>query len=220
MQKWLCGMFMIIGLVAIQVQAVEYQAGQQYKVLKNAVSVEEPAGNIEVDIVFWYGCPHCYDLEKLMVGWKKTLASDVDVVKVPVIFGRPWQAHAQLFYTIEAMSLGEKVNNAVFDAVQRQGRRLNEPADMADFLHEQFKVNKKTFLQTYDSFGVRNQSQKAYAKVRGAQLTGVPALIIDGRYVVDPQSAGGLEKVLKVADELIDKIHREKALQQKSTVSG
>ncbi|MCK5894299.1 MAG: thiol:disulfide interchange protein DsbA/DsbL [Endozoicomonadaceae bacterium] len=213
-------MMIIIGLVAIQVQAVEYQAGQQYKVLQEAVSVERPEDKIEVDAVFWYGCPHCYDLEKLIVNWKKTLGSDVDVVKTPVIFGRPWQAHAQLFYTLEVMNLDEKVNNAVFDAIQRQGKRLNEPAEMADFLHEQFKVNKKTFLKNYDSFGVRNQSQKAYAKIRGAQLMGVPALIIDGRYVVDPQSAGGLEKVLKVADVLIDKIRRERALQQKSTASG
>ncbi|WP_211830201.1 thiol:disulfide interchange protein DsbA/DsbL [Kistimonas asteriae] len=220
MRKLLCGLIMAIGLVVVQAQADEYRAGQQYKVLKEAVSVEQTDGKIEVDTIFWYGCPHCYDLEKLIPAWKKTLSADVDVVKTPVIFGRPWQPHAQLFYTLEEMGLDETANTAIFEAVQKEGKRLDKPADMADFLNEHFKVNKETFLKTYDSFGVRNQSQKAYAKVRGAQLMGVPALIIDGRYVVDPQSAGGLEEMLKVADALVDKVRREKAPQQKAATAG
>ena len=219
MRKLLCGLIMAIGLVTIQLQANEYREGKQYKVLNEAVFVESAKDKIEVGTVFWYGCPHCYDLEKRMVGWKKTLASDVRMVKIPVIFGRPWQAHAQLFYTVENMGLGEKVNNAIFESVQVEGKRLDKPADMADFLYQNFEVNKKTFLSTYDSFGVRSQCQKAYAIAKGAQLVGVPALIIDGRYVVDPLSAGGLDKMLNVADVLIEKVRREKSLQQKRVVS-
>lgn len=221
MHKLLCGLIVAISLMIVQALSDEYQAaGQHYKVLKDAVSVEPSDGAVEVDIIFWYGCPHCYDLEKLIPAWKKTLSPDVNVVKTPAIFGHPWQPHAQLFYALKETGLDETANTAIFNAVQKEGKRLDKPVDMANFLNEHFKVDKEAFLKVYDSFGVRNQSQKAYAKVRGAQLMGIPAMIIDGRYVVDPQSAGGLEAMLKVAEALIETVRREKTPKQKAAAAG
>ncbi len=192
----------------------KYREGIDYKLLKQPVPLEKP-GKIEVNTVFWYGCPHCFDLARLQVDWKKTIKDDVAVIETPVIFGRPWQAHAQLFYALEELRLHDKTLFMLFDAVQNKGKRLDSEKDMIAFLKEHFEVKPDEFDRVYDSFGVRNQVQKASSLTRGAQLLGVPAIIVSGRYVVDPGMAGGLENMLKITDFLIDRQRKERKAAEK-----
>ncbi|WP_281645313.1 thiol:disulfide interchange protein DsbA/DsbL [Parendozoicomonas sp. Alg238-R29] len=195
-----------------------YREGVDYKRLKQPLPVVGILGKIEVETVFWYGCPHCFDLAKIQEGWKKGLGKDVETAEIPVIFGKPWQAHAQLFYALEEMNLLEQAHFVIFDAVQKQGKRLDKEKDIAEFLKQRFGVKEADFGRIYDSFGIRNQAQKASAITRGAQLMGVPAIIVDNRYVVDPAMAGGLENMLKISDFLIEKIRAEKAVAEKKAV--
>ncbi|CAM3488195.1 thiol:disulfide interchange protein DsbA/DsbL [Parendozoicomonas haliclonae] len=204
--------FLMLSLFAFIAAAADFKEGVEYKALKQPIPViSSSADKVEVDTVFWYGCPHCFDLAKLQEKWKKGKGEDVELDDVPVIFGKPWQAHAQLFYALEDMKLLDKAHFSVFEAVQEQGRRLDNEKDMTEFLNSRFGVKKEDFERAYGSFGVRNQTQKASAITRGAQLMGVPAIIVDGKYVVDPGMAGGLENMLKVADFLIDKARAEKS---------
>ncbi|PNB45919.1 disulfide bond formation protein DsbA, partial [Pseudomonas sp. GW456-12-10-14-LB2] len=50
---------------------------------------------------------------------------------------------------------------------------------------------------------------QAHAKMRAYQLMGVPALIVDGRYVITPGSAGSLANMPLIADALVDKVRNE-----------
>ncbi|MCL6268467.1 thiol:disulfide interchange protein DsbA/DsbL [Sansalvadorimonas sp. 2012CJ34-2] len=195
--------------------AASFKEGVDYKLLKQPLPLSQ-TDKIEVNTIFWYGCPHCFDLAKMQVNWKKRQPSDVLTVETPVIFGRPWQAHAQLFYALEEMGLQERTLFKLFDAVQNQGKRLDNEKDMQVFLKEHFDVKPEEFDKVFDSFGVRNQVQKASAATRGAQLMGVPAIIVSGRYLIDPQMAGGLENMLNITDFLIEKIRKEKGSGGKS----
>ncbi len=205
---------LVLFCLPMMTSASDYREGKDYKLLKQPLPVTALSGEIEVDTIFWYGCPHCYDLSKLQVDWKKNQSADVELVDVPVIFGKPWQAHAQLFYTLDEMKLLDKAHFSVFDAVQEQGHRLDNEDEIADFMKSRFNVKPEEFKRAYSSFGVRNQTQKANAISRGAQLTGVPAIIVNGRYVVDPAFAGGLENMLKVTDFLVKKVRDEKSAKQ------
>ncbi len=197
--------------ISLQSPAAEYKEGVQYKVLKTPLPKVIPEGKIEVETVFWYGCSHCYDLSVLEKDWKKTLGKDVINTDLPVVFGKPWQAHAQLFYTLEEMKLLDKAHLPVFEAVQKKGERLDNEKDMKTFLSSRFSVKPADFDKAYGSFGVMNQVQKAGAATRGAQLTGVPAIIINGRYLIDPVTAGGLDKMLQVSDYVIETLRKENA---------
>ncbi|MTI14952.1 thiol:disulfide interchange protein DsbA/DsbL [Sansalvadorimonas verongulae] len=210
MGKLLSGLFLALITLSVSAAPAGYREGVDFKQLKQSLPVVVTPDKIEIDTVFWYGCSHCFDLARMQENWKEKLGTDVDTSDVPVIFGKPWQAHAQLFYALEDLKLLDKAHFAVFDAVQKQGRRLDNEKDMAAFLKERYGVNEADFERAYDSFGVRNQTQKASAITRGAQLTGVPAIIVNNRYLVDPAMAGGLENMLKVTEYLIEKIRAEK----------
>lgn len=193
----------LIGMTATATAAESIEAGKQYVELSSPVPVSKP-GKIEVVELFWYGCPHCYHFEPVINPWIKKLPDDVHFVRIPAMFGGVWDAHGQMFVTLESMGVEDKVHAAVFDAIQQQGKKLANPEDMAEFLATQ-GIDKDAFLKAYNSFGVKSQVEKDKKLAMAYQISGVPTMIVNGKYRFDIGSAGGPEQALQVADQLIAK---------------
>ena len=192
----------LFGMTA-QAADVPLEAGKTYVELSNAVPVAVP-GKIEVVELFWYGCPHCYAFEPVVNPWAEKLPSDVNFVRLPAMFGGPWDAHGQMFLTLEAMGVEHKVHAAVFNAIQKEGKHLTDKDEMADFLATQ-GVDKAKFLQTFDSFAIKGKIAKAKDLAKKYEISGVPTMVVDGKYRFDLGTAGGPEQALNVADQLIAK---------------
>ena len=190
-------------LFGVAAQAEPIEAGKQYVELSSAVPVSKP-GKIEVVELFWYGCPHCYHFEPTINPWIAKLPDDVNFVRVPAMFGGVWDLHGQMFITLQTMGVEAKVHSAVFEAIQKDGKKLATPEEMAEFLATQ-GVDKDAFLKTYNSFGVKGQVANAKRLGMAYQISGVPALIVNGKYRFDIGSSGGPEQALDVADQLIAK---------------
>ena len=192
----------LFGMTA-QAADVPLEAGKTYVELSNPVPVSVP-GKIEVVELFWYGCPHCYAFEPTINPWVEKLPKDVNFRRIPAMFGGPWDAHGQLFLTLEAMGVEHKVHNAVFDAIQKQGKRLTKPDEMADFVATQ-GVDKDKFLATFNSFAIQGQIKQAKELAQKYGVQGVPTMIVNGKYRFDLGTSGGPEQTLNVADQLIAK---------------
>ncbi|MDD2049851.1 thiol:disulfide interchange protein DsbA [Pseudomonas putida] len=193
----------VFGMTA---QAAEPVEGKEYVQLSNAVPVSVP-GKIEVVELFWYGCPHCYSFEPVVNPWAEKLPADVNFKRIPAMFGGPWDAHGQMFLTLEAMGVEHKVHAAVFDAIQVQRKKLTDPEEMAEFLTTQ-GVDKDKFLATFNSFAIKGQVQKAKELAKKYEITGVPSMVVNGKYRFDlgsAQGSQGPQGVLNVADFLIAK---------------
>ena len=195
--------------MSAQAADVPLVAGETYVELSNPVPVAQP-GKIEVVELFWYGCPHCYSFEPVINPWAEKLPADVHFVRIPAMFGGPWDAHGQMFLTLEAMGVENKVHSAVFNAIQKEGKRLTDKNDMADFLATQ-GVDKDKFLATFNSFAIKGQISKAKELAKKYEVSGVPTMIVDGKYRFDRGTAGGPEEALNVADQLIAKERAAKA---------
>lgn len=192
----------VFGMTAVQA-AEPATAGNEYIELSNPVPVSQP-GKIEVVELFWYGCPHCYHFEPTVNPWAEKLPADVNFKRVPAMFGGPWDAHGQMFLTLEAMGVEHKVHAAVFKAIQEQGKKLVKPDEMAEFLATQ-GVDKDKFLATFNSFAIKGQVNQARELAKKYGITGVPSMVVNGKYRFDLGTAGGPEGVLNVADQLIAK---------------
>ena len=193
----------VASLFGIGAQATAEESKAPYVELTNPVPVAVP-GKIEVVELFWYGCPHCYAFEPVINPWVDKLPSDVNFVRVPAMFGGPWDAHGQMFLTLETMGVEHKVHAALFNAIQNEKKRLTDPEDMAEFLATQ-GVDKEKFLATFNSFAIKAQITKAKDLAKKYQVTGVPTMIVNGKYRFDIGSAGGANEALALADKLIAK---------------
>lgn len=195
-------------LLGSTVFAQELVEGRNFVTLGSPVPTAQPE-KIEVVELFWYGCPHCYQLEPTINPWAAALPEDVNFVRVPAMFGGIWNVHGQLFFTLEAMKADEKVHNSIFDALHNSGRKLSTADEIATFVAEQ-GVDKALFVKTWNSFSVKSQMEKAKKLALAYQITGVPAIVVNGKYRFDIGMAGGLQETVDVADALIQKERQSK----------
>ncbi|WFF40972.1 thiol:disulfide interchange protein DsbA/DsbL [Salinicola endophyticus] len=191
------------------VMAAGIVEGKDYQVIEQPMKSEAPANKIEVTEVFWYGCPHCYALEKPLNEWVASLPDDVEFDRMAAPLGRVWEQHAKAFYAAKSLGIEHEMRQDFMDAIHKQGKRLTDEDDIAEFFTH-YGVTKEQALKALDSFGVKSQIQQAAAKMRSYQLMGVPDLIVDNHYVVTPDSAGSLENMPKIASALIEKVREER----------
>lgn len=175
-----------------------------YSVLSNPLPVENPS-KIEVAEFFWYGCPHCFEFEPMLEAWIKTLPADVAFRRVPVAFrDEPFTAHQKIFYALDAMGLVDSMQMKVFNAIHRERKHMDKPAEIAEFMQKN-GVDSAKFMDIYNSFAVQTKTRQARALAEAYKIDGVPALGIGGRYYTSGSLAGSLRGSLQVADFLIQK---------------
>lgn len=179
-----------------------YKAGVHYVVLPTPAPTQEP-DKIEVVELFWYGCGHCYTFEPIIQDWKKQLPEDVHFRPVPAMFGGTWNTHGQLFYTLESLNKLDETHSAVFQAIHNQGNRLADEAAMIKLL-EPYGISSDTFKRAWSSFGVRSKMEQASRLARSYRATGVPVLVVNGKYRIEGGMVGGFDEMLKVAEFLVD----------------
>lgn len=183
-------------------QAEEFKEGVDY--LRVADQPTESKGKVEVLEFFWYGCPHCYKFEPILTNWLKIKPANVEFIRVPAVFRPDWKVHARTYYALQAMGLGEKYHLAIFDAMHKDRKKLFSEAAVTDFLVSK-GVNKDEFKAAYNAFSIDGQVRKAIKKVKGYAIQGVPAVGVNGKYLISGKSAGSYERMLRVVDYLIKK---------------
>lgn len=197
----------LLGLTFGSAQAAQYSPGNGYNLIQPAVPVMAD-GKIHVEEAFWYGCPHCFDLGKITAPWSKKLAEDVAFTSVPAQFGRPWVSHAQFYYTAEVLGVLDDVHTKIFNSVHVQKKHLLSERDQRDFLIKNAGISAEDFNKAYKSFTVRSRMKTANQRIESFGIQGVPAIIVQGKYVVDANSANGQHNILKVVDYLIEQERR------------
>ncbi|MCL2831005.1 MAG: thiol:disulfide interchange protein DsbA/DsbL [Betaproteobacteria bacterium] len=191
-------------LVALPVQAL---SEKDYSKLNVPQTAGDP-GKIEVIEFFSYACSHCNDLNPALVKWKEKLPVDVVFRKVPVSFNRPqWAGLSKLYYALEATGNADKFDAAVFAAIHRDRENLFSESGIQAWLGKQSGMDGKKVFDAWRSFGVQTWVKRADEMTVGARIPGVPALVVDGKYL-----AGGAsnEEMLHIVDELIEKARSER----------
>lgn len=197
------GLLLMLCLVSFQALA------QGYTTLSNRAPLQVAADKIEVTSVFSYTCPYCYQLEPLVQAWSTQQAADVELVYLPAAFNKQWEHLARAHYIMDALNLTEQAHLPLFNALHQENVNLSSQRALGKFF-ERYGIESEKTSQLYTSFGVESRLRQDIARLRAYQVTGVPALVIDGRYVIDGNSAGGLANMLKVADQLIEEIRKNR----------
>ena len=187
-------------------QAEEYVAGRHYEILDSPSVTRDPS-KVEVVEVFWFGCNHCYALESYIQPWKKMLPKDVDFWKSHATWNPTLKIHARLFYSAKALGIEEKIVPGAFTAIQREGRFLTGNSEL-EYFFRGFGVEKEKYLSVSNSFGVNNAVKQADNRMRQWTITGVPTLIVNGKYKVSGTREVGTDRLLDVVDFLIEKERR------------
>lgn len=193
----------LVATLALQLPALAatYKEGVDYELLPQAGKVEVP-GKLEVREFFWYGCPHCFSLEGPLAQWRKTLPEDVNFVRTPAPMNSNWVPHAHAFYVAESLGKLEEISGKLFHALHVKKDKVFSQKELAGFF-TQFGVSEEEFDKLYNSFAVRVKVRQAEALTKNYRLRGVPALVVNGKYLVKAKNGQTVDELLAVVNYLL-----------------
>lgn len=164
---------------------------------------------IEVLEFFFYGCIHCFHLHPELAKWVRTMPRDVSIDYVPVAFRNSWAPMAYTYYALKEMGKSGQLDDQLYDALNLKDLPLNDADSIGDFVSHN-GVNRKQFIDYYNSFSVRADVDRAHQMMVDYQIQGTPTLIVEGKYVVfnnkDPKVT--IENLNKVIDMVREDRHK------------
>lgn len=200
---------LVMVLASLSANAANWEQGVHYFELSEPQPVQT-GDQIEVLELFWYGCPHCYALEPFIENWMKNKPENAEYVLVPGIFRKDTLFHARAFYTFEALGITGRVHRDFYDEIHQRGNRIYNLNGLMEYAAKH-GVDQDDFKNAFDSFAVDTNVRNAQRLFRIYEATGVPTMIIDGRYRVTVASAGGHEQLLELINFLVDKAAKERS---------
>ncbi len=204
--------FTLLATVALFAQAQTDEAfleGGHYELLDENQPVST-GDKVEVLELFWYGCPHCYSLEGPLKAWLKNgIPANAQYVAFPAPLNDNWTPGAHAFYTFEALGKLDEYHEKFFSALHSERKRINTAAQLAEWV-ESIGGDKQAILDTYDSFAVTTKVSYAKTMSKRYGISGVPAVVVDGRYRTSVSMAGGPTELFQVIEFLIEKAAAER----------
>ena len=201
-KRWLLCL-LVMPMVACAQSGDPYQEGEHYAELSKAVATSD-ASKIEVVELFWYGCPHCYALEPAVESWKEQMPADVKFVRMPAVLNKTWEIHARAYYAAQALGVLKKTHQPLFDALHTKRQSLFSQDTLAAF-YAQYGVAEADFNKAFKSFPVSGQISRVSKAQREYRTTGVPEVIVNGKYKVSGTMKAGASGLFDVVDFLIEK---------------
>lgn len=204
-------------LAAPVAPAAEPVEGQDYIKLNPPLPPADPA-KIVITEFFSYQCPHCFHFAKPLEAWMGHLPADVKLDRAAVAIGHEsWVPAARAFYALAALNAVPGIDDAFFGAIHRDSKPLADQASIAAWAAGQ-GIDGPAFKRAYESFSVQLQVRRADDLSRQARLPSVPALLIDGRYLIAVADDGDFGDQLALADTLIKRARGERAAARKTSL--
>ena len=194
---------------ALPVTGQEYEQGINYFPLKIPQPVHT-GDKIEVLELFWYRCPHCFELEPYLNKWLKSKPDFIEYVRLPAVLNRSWAFDARVFYTFVALGLVDSLHEAYFEAIHTDRKRIVTVEQLADWVADKGQ-DPQQILDTFNSFGVDSMVAHAADMSSRYETDGVPTIIVDGKYRTKVSMAGGHNELIDLMNYLALRAQSERS---------
>ena len=174
------------------------------KYVQISTEKQQESKSIIIYEFFWYGCPHCYNLEPTMERIEADLDKDTKIVKLPVALRDSWIPHAKLYYALQQMGKIDEVHNLIFEEIHLEDNRLNTEQQMVDFLGKH-GIDTNKFVEKYNSFGTEARIKKASNLAKKYQINSVPTIIVNGQYLTSGSYVSSYDELYSVINLLIER---------------
>ena len=174
------------------------------KYIQISTEKQQESKDIIVYEFFWYGCPHCFNLEPTMNQIEGDLGKDTVLIKVPVSLRDTWQNHAKAYFTLKQMNLDDDLHDKLFEEIHINSQRLDTKDSLSQFVSNN-GYNAKKFEELFDSFGTEIRMNKASRLAKEYQINSVPTLVINGKYMTSGSYVSSYDELVDVVNLLIEK---------------
>lgn len=196
---------LVLGLAALVFASITLaQQPLRQKLEYDLISPQPVATGERIEVVefFWYGCPHCANLQPPLEGWLKRKPADVELRRVPAVFRDSWIPHARIYYTLEALGEVGRLHQAVYRAIHVEKDSLMTP-DAISAWASRNGIEPARWMGTYNSPEIERKVQESRKHIVAYAIEGTPSLVVDGRYLTSSSKAESMPQVITILDGLI-----------------
>lgn len=179
-----------------------------------------PAGKVEVTEVFSYACPACNLFVPTMHKLKAGLPANAVLDFLPASFNpsEDWPMFQLAYLTAQTLGVADQTHDAMFNAVWQSGElavidpgsraiksRLPTIEDAAKFYKTQAGVPIDKFLAASKSFAVDVKVRTTEGLIQAYKVDRTPTIIVNGKYRLNVESAGGSDALVELVKFLVIK---------------
>jgi protein dithiol oxidoreductase (disulfide-forming) len=211
---------LVAALAPVTGYAQQWVEGKHYFLIQPAQRTNVAAGKVEVAEAFSYGCPACYAFHPLAKQLQSTLPANAQFIYQHASFNsaESWPLFQRAFLTAQALGILEKTHDAMLKAVwekdelavvDKRTNRIKSPQptmeQVAKFYERNANIKAADFINASKSFGVQAAINRTEAWLRGARIDSTPTLVVNGKYRLTVQSAGGVDQMFALVNHLVGK---------------
>ena len=198
--KKLFAFFSLI-MLSLSAHAAKFNEGEHYKVLDLEAS-KKPM----VTEFFSFYCPHCNSFEPIIQQLKQQLPADAKLQKNHVSFmgGNMGLPMSKAYATMIALKVEDKMVPVMFNRIHNMNKPPRDEAELRQiFLDE--GVDAKKFDAAYNGFAVDSMVRRFDKAFKDSGLSGVPAVVVNNRYLVEAQGISSLDEYFELVNFLLKK---------------
>jgi protein dithiol oxidoreductase (disulfide-forming) len=177
-------------------------------------------GKIEVTEVFSYACPACNIFQPTMHKLKQSLPANAVLDYLPAAFNtaEDWPMFQLAYVTAQVLGVDQQTHDAMFDAVWKGGdlsitdpstralkSRMPSIEDAAKFYNQKAGVPVDKFIATSKSFSADLKVRTVQDLLIAYKIDRTPTLVVNGKYRLHVESAGGTDQVIELVKYLVAK---------------
>ncbi len=200
--------------------ATTWTEGRNYFLVVPPRPTSVAPGKVEVTEVFSYGCPACNLFIPEMHKLKQALPANAVLDYLPAAFNsaEDWPMFKLAYLTAQTLGVADQTHDAMFGAVWTTGElAITDPAtqriksrqptieDAARFYNRQAGVPVDKFLNTAKSFTVDTKVRVTEDLIQAYRVDRTPTIVVNGKYRLHPESAGGADQVIELVKWLVAK---------------
>jgi thiol:disulfide interchange protein DsbA len=214
-----------LGLLALAISlpahgAQTWTEGVNYFLIQPARTPSVPPGKIEVTEAFSYACPACNIFQPTMHKLKQAMPANVVVDYLPAAFNsaEDWPMFQLAYVTAQMLGVAQQWHDAMFDAVWKGGdlsitdtatralkTRMPSLEDAAKFYSQHAGVPVDKFIAASKSFSVDLKVRTDEDLIVGYKIDRTPTIIVNGKYRLHVESAGGTDQLIDLVKYLVAK---------------
>jgi protein dithiol oxidoreductase (disulfide-forming) len=223
-RKWLTaalGALFVFGMASAGFAATAPVKDKEYTLVEPALPPLDANSGKKVEVIefFYYGCPHCYNLQPALKAWLKNAPKDIEFRRMPTVFRESWVPLTRTYYALEAIGVLEKMHDDVFKAVQDNSVNLGDKRLLLEWAAKR-GLDAKKLGEAYDSFAVQTKTQRSLQMTRAYGITGTPSIVVGGRYLTGPSMTLNADNTInfqrfgQVLNELVEMARKQPAVKK------
>ncbi|MDF2155092.1 thiol:disulfide interchange protein DsbA/DsbL [Vibrio sp. CAU 1672] len=196
--KKLLALFSML-MISLSANAAQFKEGEHYKVL-DLEAAKKPV----VTEFFSFYCPHCNTFEPVIQQLKKQLPEGVKLQKNHVSFmgGQMGMSMSKAYATMLALKIEDQMIPIMFNRIHNLRKGPRDDAELRQIFLDG-GVDAKKFDSAFNGFAVDSMVRRMDKQFENSGLTGVPAVIVNNKYLVQAQGIKSTSEYFALIDYLL-----------------